>query len=170
MKNFSIIAAIDKNNGIGKKNGLPWYFKKDLKHFSEITTGDGHNAVIMGANTWRSLPEKYRPLPQRLNVVLSFEPLTDLPADVLNYQSLDQALKICEEKNIKDVFIIGGGQIFAAAVNHPACAKLYLTEVAGNFDCDIFFPTIPPIFQKTASQKDEDGGYQLDFAIYEKTA
>ncbi|MDP2705699.1 MAG: dihydrofolate reductase [bacterium] len=170
MKNFSIIAAIDKNNGIGKKNGLPWYLKKDMRHFAEITTGDGQNAVIMGSNTWRSLPEKYRPLPRRLNIVLSFEKMTDLPEGVLNFQSLEEALADLKQKNIQEIFVIGGGQIFAAAINHPNCAKLYLTEVAADFDCDIFFPPIPPIFQKTASQKDEDNGYQLVFAIYEKIA
>lgn len=170
MKKFSIIAAIDKNNGIGKKNGLPWNLRKDMRHFAEITTGDSQNVVIMGSNTWRSLPEKYRPLPKRLNIVLSFEKMADLPDGVLNFQSLDETLAALEEKNVGEIFVIGGGQIFAAAINHPACAKLYLTEVDGDFGCDIFFPAIPSAFQKTASQKDEDNGYQLDFAIYEKTA
>lgn len=169
MKTFSIIAAIDKKNGIGKKNALPWYFKKDLKHFAEITTGVGRNAVIMGRNTWLSLPEKYRPLPKRLNIVLSFEKISDLPADVLNCQSLDEALEICEEKNIEDVFVIGGGQIFVFVINHPACAKLYLTEVAGDFDCDIFFPPIPANFRKLPDGLiEEENGHRLEFSIYEK--
>ncbi len=170
MKNFSIIAAIDKNRGIGKKNGLPWHLKKDMRHFAEITTGSGNNAVIMGRNTWLSLPEKFRPLPKRLNIVLSFEKSTDLPNEVLSCQSLDEALKNCEENNIKEIFVIGGGQIFATAINHPNCEKIYLTEVAGDFNCDIFFPAIPPIFKKTAGHIDEDDGYQLDFAVYEKIA
>jgi len=168
MKKFSIIAAIDKKNGIGKKNGLPWNLKKDMRHFAEITTGNGQNAVIMGSNTWRSLPEKYRPLPKRLNIILSFEKMANLPANVLNFQSLDEALSALEGKNIGEIFVIGGGQIFTTAINHPACVKLYLTEVGGDFGCDIFFPAIPPIFQKTANQKDEDNGYQLNFTIYEK--
>lgn len=170
MKNFSIIAAVDEKRGIGKKNGLPWYLKKDLKNFAEITVGGGQNAVIMGSNTWRSLPEKYRPLPKRLNVVLSFEKIAGLPDNVLNFQSLDEALNVLEEKNIQEAFVIGGGQIFAAAINHPAYAKLYLTEVGGDFNCDIFFPAIPPAFRKTASRQDEENGYQINFTVYEKTA
>ena len=70
MKSYSLIAAIDKNNGIGIGNKLPWRLPPDMRHFKEITTGDGHNAVIMGRKTWDSLAP-YKPLKNRYNIVLS---------------------------------------------------------------------------------------------------
>jgi len=179
MKNFSIISAIDENRGIGINNQLPWQLKADLKHFSEITVGQKNNAVIMGLNTWKSLPEKYRPLPDRLNVVLSKESISDLPENVLNFQSLDEALKTLEEKKISskggqasglnEIFIIGGGMLYASTINHPNCNKLYLTEILKTFDCDTFFPEIPSVFKKTqVSDNQEENGIPFRFAVFEK--
>ena len=66
---LKLIVGVDNQNGIGLNNTLPWYNKEDLKYFSKVTKGDGNNAIIMGSNTWKSLPK--RPLPKRLNVILS---------------------------------------------------------------------------------------------------
>ncbi|MCX6785345.1 MAG: dihydrofolate reductase [Candidatus Komeilibacteria bacterium] len=169
MKNFSIIAAADQKLGIGINNRLPWNLKADLKHFSTITIGNKNNAVIMGLNTWKSLPEKFRPLKERLNVVLSKEKLLDLPAEVLNFQSLDEALNALERKNVDNVFIIGGAMLYAAAITHPSCQTIYLTEIEGVFKCDTFFPAIPSEFKKIETgELNEENGIKFRFCVYQK--
>ncbi len=179
MINFSIIAACDQKNGIGINNRLPWDLKADLKHFSAITIGQKNNTVIMGLNTWRSLPEKFRPLKDRLNVVLSQQPEVNLPADVLNFQSLDEALNALEQKNISakgghasgvdNVFIIGGAMLYAHAITHPACQTIYLTEIESVFECDTFFPAIPAEFKKTETRElNEENGIKFRFCVYQK--
>lgn len=167
--NFSIIAACDKNLGIGINNRLPWDLKADLKHFSAITIGQKNNAVIMGLNTWLSLPEKYRPLKDRLNVVLSKEKEADLPEGVLNYQSFDQALEELNKKNLDEVFIIGGAMLYATTINHQACEKIYITEILSTFDCDTFFPKIPVEFKKIEeSEIKKENGIEFRYTVYQR--
>ena len=78
MIKFSLVVAMDEERGIGKQGTLAWRLPADLKHFKEITTEvkdmKKQNAVIMGRKTWESLPEKFRPLPQRLNIVVTTQP------------------------------------------------------------------------------------------------
>ncbi len=180
--NFSIIVAVDQKLGIGINNQLPWDLKKDLKHFSDISIGNKprttlndkvvrgkKNAVIMGLNTWLSLPEKFRPLKDRLNVVLSLEPVSDLPSEVLNYLSLESALADLEKKGIEEAFIIGGGMLYKYAISQPECNKLYITEIQQTFDCDIFFPKIPDDFKKTEeSEIVEEDGIKFKYVVYER--
>ncbi len=155
MKPFSIVVALDEKNGIGKQGGLAWVLPSDLKHFKEVTSAvsDGvkKNAVIMGRKTWDSLPAKFKPLPGRLNIVLSRNVgfYSDLPSGVLLSSSLDDALKILNFKQEVDkVFVIGGSQIYTQALNHPMCETLYVTELKGDFGCDTFFPAIPASFKR----------------------
>ena len=70
---MNIIVAHCRNRGIGFQNQLPWQLSADLKKFKELTIGNGNNAVIMGRNTWASLPSRYKPLPKRENIVLTTE-------------------------------------------------------------------------------------------------
>lgn len=140
---FSVIAAIDKNRGLGKNGRIPWHLKADLEHFKAVTTGSSDsrpNAVIMGRTTWESLPAKFKPLPQRLNVVLSKRQDQVLAPDVLLARSLDEALALAEQRNVARTFVIGGGSVYAQAVLHPDCRTIYLTEVEQAFGCDTFFP------------------------------
>lgn len=101
------IVAIDKNFAIGKDGSLPWHYSADLKHFKDTTKG---NAVVMGANTWRSIG---RPLPDRLNVVLSRSSDLDLPAEVMKLASWDEIVKLAELVN-KDIYVIGGAKTYAS--------------------------------------------------------
>jgi len=166
---FSIIAAVDQKMGIGINNRLPWDIKADLKHFSDITIGHKNNAVVMGWNTWQSLPKKFRPLKNRLNVVLTKDKNVVLPDNVLNFESFDQALNELEHRNIEEIFIIGGGRLYATTIAHPFCKKIYLTEIQKTFDCDIFFPPIPPVFKKTEeSNLQSENDYQFRYVIYEQ--
>lgn len=175
---FSLIAAVDKNFGIGKNNTLPWSLPSDLKHFAKITTDVGPgapwgtiNAVIMGRKTWESLPEKHRPLKHRLNLVLSRHSDLQLLEGILVAHSIDEALKkLATHKNLESLFVIGGAQIFAEAINHPACHKIYLTQIMQTFDCDTFFPKIDPekfsITEKSPLMK--EGELEFQFMTYSK--
>ena len=173
MKEFSIIAAFDSRYGIGKNGQLPWNLPSDLKHFKEITCAVSDptkkNAVIMGRKTWESLPAKFRPLPGRVNVVLSKAGLPDLPSGVLCFRSLDEALNGLTRPIIEKVFVIGGEQIYAHAMEHPSCRKLYVTHVQGEYGCTAFFPPISRKFSPVAaSEPQTEGGIILHFSEYSR--
>lgn len=169
---FSVIAAADKNRGIGKDGKIPWNLKGDMAHFKEVTTrpnGSGKlNAVIMGRGTWDSLPERFRPLPGRLNVVLSRQAGLALPSGVIQAPSLDGALQALGEARVGGVFVIGGGTVYAEAVRHSQCRTVYLTEVEDVFACDTFFPQLPPAFQKVnESEPATEHGVRYRFVTYQ---
>ena len=171
MKNFSIIVAFDSQYGIGKNGQLPWSLGLDLKHFKEITTAVTNpakkNAVIMGRKTWESLPQKFRPLPGRVNVVLSKKGLLNLPSGVLCAPSLDEALNQLTGPIIENVFVIGGQQIYAIALEHPLCHRLFVTHVQGDYGCDALFPPISRQFSSiSASEPHTENGITFHFSDY----
>ena len=149
LKPFNIIVAHDLNYGIGINNDIPWHLPVDMAYFKDITTTaatDKKNAVIMGRKTWESIPQKFRPLPNRQNIVLSRTQNTLTGAQVV--QSLDDALDYCDQNdNIDQIFVIGGSQIYEAAITHKRCQQLYITKVYQSFDCDAYFPTYKPKFK-----------------------
>lgn len=100
------IVAISKNYAIGKDGKLPWHYSADLKFFKETTTG---NAVVMGANTWRSIG---KPLPNRLNIVLSRSGNIDTPSSVMKLSAKSEVVELAKYLN-RDVFIIGGAKVYA---------------------------------------------------------
>ncbi|MFA4819212.1 MAG: dihydrofolate reductase [Patescibacteria group bacterium] len=175
MTKFSIIAAIDKKNGLGKAGKLAWHFKGDLEHFKDITTRPvapgKQNAVIMGSVTWYSLPESVRPLADRTNIVLNFARDIVLPTGVLLATSLDEAIaKAAELPNVGEIFIIGGASVYKQAISHPKCTKLYLTQIEAEFDCDTFFPIVDKAIFKEVSASDwvEERGVKYRFIEYQK--
>ena len=110
---------------------------------------DNRNAVIMGRNTWDSLPPEYKPLPNRLNEVLSRQPSQEGAGTHRIWQDLQEALSwLDKQESVKEIFIIGGAQIYAEALNSPKCSRIYLTEIDLVFPCDTFFPNIPPEFKE----------------------
>lgn len=146
MPDFACVLAADQNNGIGRNNDLPWpKLKADLKHFRDVTTmapSGRRNAVIMGRRTWDSIPPKYRPMPERLNVVITRGRL-DVPDGVLVASSLDDALtQAAGAGSIERLFVVGGGEIFRQSFAHPSCAEVFLTRIAAVFDCDTFVPDV----------------------------
>ena len=127
------IVAISKNYAIGKDGKLPWHSAADLKFFKETTTG---NAVVMGANTWRSIG---KPLPNRLNVVLSGSSSVTPPAEVMRLSEKDEILDLARYLN-RDVFIIGGAKTYADFAD--VIEKWIVTEVPLTVDdADTFMPT-----------------------------
>ena len=175
---FSIIVAIDEHNGIGKEGQLPWHLPADLKHFKNITTqtqsSAKQNIVIMGRKTWESIPERFRPLSGRVNVVLSHQEKLDLPEEVLHVKSFDEALNLFDQKDwvekSESIFVIGGEQIFKLALAHEACHKLFLTHIQTTFECDTFLPVFEDVFkQATRSDSQTDGELSYYFAEYNRT-
>ena len=158
MTSFNIIVAVDAKNGIGKSGNLPWSLPEDLKQFKEITsrTQDESklNAVVMGRKTWDSIPPKFRPLPGRLNVVLTRDPKLTFSRQVIKAGNLPEALEILEEKkkqgSVESIFVIGGGQLFQEALNQLGCEKIYLTKINHDFQCDTFFPDFTKNYRKVS--------------------
>jgi dihydrofolate reductase len=138
---FSIIVAADEARGIGRAGGLPWHLPGDMAYYKRVTSSarPGHsNAVIMGRKTFESIPEKFRPLKDRINVVLSRSPAYAAHG-VFCVASLDGALALlARQENLADIFVGGGGELYREALAHPACARVLITRVQGRFDCDAF--------------------------------
>ena len=126
------IVAVSRNYAIGKNGKLPWHYRTDLKFFKETTTG---NAVVMGATTWRSIG---KPLPNRLNIVLSRSGVVDVPPGVIKLGSVEEVVELAA--NLKcDVFIIGGAKTYAefADVIEKWMVTLIPEEISG---ADTFMP------------------------------
>lgn len=129
-----MIAAMSQNRVIGVENRLPWRIPEDLKRFKEITLG---HPVIMGRNTFESIG---RPLPGRKNIVLTRQPHLQLSGvDVVS--TLDQAINLAKDTQAREIFIIGGAQIYQLGLSR--CKKLYLTIIEQEIQGDAFFPEIP---------------------------
>ena len=132
IPNLSIIVAMAQNQAIGKDNDLLWHISDDLRRFKSLTSG---HPVIMGRNTWNSLPR--RPLPKRRNIVLTHnEMFNDDGAEVAH--SLQAALDlVCDEE---ESFVIGGAEIYRQFI--PFVHKIFVTWVWQDFEADAFFPII----------------------------
>lgn len=135
----SIIVATSKNRVIGVGNQLPWHLPKDLKFFHQTTHGA---PVIMGSNTFVSIPATYRPLPNRTNIVLSRNHDKEYPGAKVAH-TLDEALNLANAEGKDEIFIIGGGQVFASAL--PKADRVYLTIVDVELkNGEVFFPELDP--------------------------
>ncbi len=140
---FSIIVAVDKKNGIGLNNSLPWRLKKDLTFFRKKTLGacpeKSLNSVIMASNTWKSIPPKYRPLSKRHNIVLTSE-IKKSYDNVSFCPSLEKALALAVKKSAQS-FIIGGETLYFQCLKViDKITSLYITEIDSSYNCDRFFP------------------------------
>ncbi|MCK5213867.1 MAG: dihydrofolate reductase [Candidatus Omnitrophica bacterium] len=172
---FNIIVAVDSQFGIGKSGLLPWHLKGDLKYFKERTshvdTMGKKNMVAMGRKTWESIPQEFRPLSGRLNVVLSINPRLSLPDGVLRCENLQQVMDQATvlKDDIESVFIIGGATVYKEAILMAECRRLYITHILRKFECDSSFPKIPPYFKKNIqSDITKEGEVAYYFAEYER--
>ena len=130
---LSLIAAVARHGAIGRHNDLLWHDSRDQKHFRAATLGC---PVIMGRRTWDSLPERFRPLPGRRNIVVTRNAdWQGAGAEVAH--SLPEAL--ARVAGAPKAFVMGGGQLYAEAL--PMADELMLTEVDASFEADTFFPT-----------------------------
>jgi len=128
----ALVAAVAHGGVIGRDGTVPWHLPEDMAHFRELTMG---HPVVMGRRTWDSLPERFRPLPGRRNVVVTRNAgWADEGAERVG--SLAGALELVEGE--ERVFVIGGAEIYAAAL--PAADELLLTEIDLDVDGDTLFP------------------------------
>lgn len=160
---IALVAAVAENGIIGTDNELPWHLPTDLKHFRDITAG---KTIVMGRKTFDSILEATggKPLPNRRNVVLTRDqafrhPGVEVLHDVRELTTLGG-----------DVYVIGGGQVYAAAID--SADVLYMTEVHAQVDGDARFPAIDPAIWREvlreAHPADERNEYAFDFVTYEK--
>ena len=148
------IVAHDEQQGIGRNNDIPWHCPPDMTFFKTLTTATNdpkkQNIVIMGRQTWDSIPERFRPLPGRINIVLSRQ-LLELPNGVYVRHSIESVLQCAaqlhEEGKAERVFCIGGAQLYQQMIENGICESLYVTEMLQTFDCDRFFPSYTENFR-----------------------
>src|SRR5699024_5195302 len=130
---ITLIVAMGNNNEIGFNNDMPWHLPNDLKYFKEETM---NNVVVMGRKTYESIG---KPLPNRKSVVISRQAL-DLPDEVTVINDLEQIKDIAAQYEDKNVFIIGGAEIYKQTL-HMA-DRLFITKINQTFEADAFFPEI----------------------------
>lgn len=165
---YKIIVAIGNNNAIGDGNDLLWHLPADMLYFKNLTQGAD---VIMGRKTYESIPAKFRPLPNRTNIVISRDKNYKAAEGVLVCTSVNAAIAIAENCTETNKFIIGGGSIYAATIDFAD--ELYITEINADFeDANTFFPDIDPHewkeITREAFQKDEKNAYDYAFVHYER--
>ncbi len=160
---LNLIYARAANGVIGKDNQLPWHLPEDLAHFKRTTLGC---PVIMGRKTWDSLPPKFRPLPGRLNIVVSRDPAFAAEGAAVA-PSLEAARALCPASS--DAWVIGGAQIYAQAL--PLAHTVVVTEIARDFDGDAFAPTLGAEWRETAREEHvAASGLPFAFVTYTRSA
>jgi dihydrofolate reductase / thymidylate synthase len=177
MITFDMVAACDHERGIGRDGELPWKLPGDTAFFKRITTetqsDDAENAVIMGRKTWESIPARFRPLDDRLNVVVTHKRDYEVPEGVMRAGSIAEALQRIAKlgAGIERVFVIGGGEIYHHGITMPECRRLYVTRVEGEYGCDAFFPAIGKSFALIQeSERHEENGIGYTFQIWERAS
>ena len=145
---LTLVAAVAKNGVIGSHNALPWYIPEDLKHFKDVTMG---KPCLMGKNSFDSIMVKLgKPLPGRLNVVLTRQTDWTAPEGVLVFHTLDEALEALKDK--EEIMVTGGGQIYKQTIDQAD--RLILTEIDKEIDGDVLFPEYDKSqWQKIAEEK-----------------
>lgn len=160
---ISFIVAVSENHVIGKDNKLPWTLPSDMKYFKNKTWA---MPVVMGRKTYEALG---KPLDGRQNIVITRKSGWK-PDGVEVVHSIDQAIVAATAVDAKEIFIIGGGEIFQAAM--PSADRIYLTLIHQNFEGDAFFPEIDPEQWKLTSNRDceanEKNPYAHSFQVWER--
>lgn len=161
-----MIAAMGENRVIGKDNDLVWHLPDDMKYFMKTTSG---HHVIMGRKNYESIPEKFRPLPNRTNIVITRQEDYEAPGAIV-VNDLTAALEIARQRDETEAFIIGGGQIYELGLEHAD--TLYLTEIQASFEGDTWFPSFNrgewDEVARVRHQKDDRHAHAFDFVTYSR--
>ena len=163
MPRINLIYARAANGVIGKDNAMPWHLPEDLARFKRLTTG---RPVIMGRKTWDSLPPKFRPLPGRLNIIITRD--TGFVAEgAAIAHSLEAARDLCPTGS--DAWVIGGAQIYAEAL--PLAHTVVVTEIARDFEGDAFAPNLGPEWREASREAHvAASGLPFAFVTYTRSA
>ncbi len=156
-----LIYARARNGTIGKDGQMPWHLPEDLAHFKRVTLGQ---PVIMGRKTWDSLPPKFRPLPGRLNIVVTRQ--SDWQAEgALRAASIEEALHLCGDA--PDAWIMGGAEIYRQA--EPLASTAVVTEIDADFDGAAFAPTLSPRWREVQREAHvAASGLAFSFVTYQQ--
>ena len=139
---LNLIFARARNGVIGRNNSLPWHLPEDLAHFKATTLGQ---PVIMGRKTWDSLPVKFRPLPGRMNMVVTRQ--TDWQSDGAHVvHSVDEALQACPTE--AQPWVIGGAELYRLAM--PLATRVVVTEIDADYEGDAFAPELDASWQEAS--------------------
>lgn len=161
---IALLAAVAANGVIGKDNRLPWRLPPDLRRFKELTLG---HSLVMGRRTWESIG---RPLPGREMVVLSRRPGLSLPPGVLAARALPEALETAAAAAPGEVFVIGGGDLYAQAL--PLADRLYLTRIEAEVEGDVRFPAFDPALWHLAAEErhgpSAEAPFSYSFQVWER--
>ncbi len=163
---IAMIAAVAANRVIGKDNDLVWRLPDDMKFFMQKTTG---HHIIMGRKNYESLPQKFRPLPNRINIVMTRKKDLIIPG-VHIVNNMEDAIKISQQNDEEEAFIIGGGEIYKLGLT--VADTMYITEIKESFDGDAFFPEFDTQqwveTERTPHDKDDRHAHTFDFVTYKK--
>ena len=159
-----LIAAVAKNGVIGKDNDLPWDLPDDMKFFKEKTK---NKHIILGRKNYESIPEKYRPLPNRTNIVLTKNKKYKAEGCIL-LNNFNKALDFSKKEN--NLFIIGGSEIYELGIK--VADIMYITEIHSSFEGDVYFPKYNKSeweeIERVFHDKDEKHKYSFDFVTYKR--
>ncbi len=163
---IKLIVAKDLNNVIGKDNDLIWHLPADMRFFTESTV---NHVVIMGRKNWDSIPDKYRPLKNRINVVVTRNRDFSHP-DCETFHSIEEAIDAYRDGN-KSVFIIGGGLVYKYVLDHNLVDEMLITYIDHEFEGDAFFPDFNESDWKkdTLMEYSKDEKNKYDFVVYRFT-
>jgi dihydrofolate reductase len=160
---ITVIAAIAKNNALGKDNDLIWYLPADLKRFKKVTTG---HYILMGRNTFESIG---KPLPNRTTIIITRNKNYSKEGCLIA-GSIEEAIELAKEE--AQLFIIGGAQIYKEIMAKDLADQLDITLVHSEFDADVYFPEIDTSVWKEAVREDfkadEKNDYDYSFISYQK--
>lgn len=164
---INLIVAVNKKNGIGMLNKIPWYLPSDLRYFKEVTNSPGTNSVIMGRKTWDSLP--FKPLTGRHNIVLTRNPnKIEKRIETTVVTSFNELENKIKEINCTNNWVIGGEDIYKYFINKSKMVRyLYITRVHNDYECDAFFPDIPSEFKlKSTSELKKENDEKFHYEIW----
>jgi dihydrofolate reductase len=165
-----LIVAIASNRVIGKDNDLIWHLPADMRFFTQTTKG---HVVIMGRRNWDSIPLKYRPLSGRINVVITRNKEFRHP-DCIVFNSLEESIAHFRNDSSKDVYIIGGGQIYKEAIEKNLVDEMLITHIDQAFEGDTWFPDFNENDWKKEvvlrQEKDEKNAYSFSVWKYIKNS
>lgn len=160
---LSLLVAADEQNVIGKDNKLPWHLPNDLKYFKNLTWG---MPILMGRKTFESIG---KPLAGRQSIVITRnQDWQHEGVEVVH--SVEEAIQKARDKDIKEVFVIGGAEIFATSL--AQADRIYLTRIHHSFEGDVYFPKLPEgewsLVKSHLSPKDEKNPYDHTFQVWER--